>query len=232
MINLGWGDGSGAIAAGAVMLPLALLAGIWFLPDRGGKPAKAGKSGFSFPAKALVGLVVLAFLTNTIVFTVNDWSALFLSTFRGTSQGDAAIGVALFSAAMALSRFAGGVVVERLGARNVVVGGGVLAALGMAIVLSTEWLPLSISGFLLIGIGASNLAPLLMSQASRIPGVAPSMGVAATATGLTTGLLLGPPLIGFIAQGFTLPVALSTTILSGIIISVSALKRKWHTVSE
>ncbi|SDB47877.1 MFS transporter [Bauldia litoralis] len=232
MINHGWDDGSGVVAAGAILIPIALIAGRWLLADETAGPAGTKKGPrFTLPPPALLGLVLLAFLSNTIEFTVNDWSALFLTTEKGMSAGDAASGLGLFALAMAVSRFAGGKAVERLGARRVVVAGGLTAALGMVVVLSASWPLLSASGFLLIGIGAANLAPLFMSQASHMPGVEPAVGVAATATGLTAGFLLAPPIIGFIAQAFTLPLALGLTVVAGLFITAGALRRTWADVS-
>jgi hypothetical protein len=131
---------------------------------------------------------------------------------------------------MAASRFAGGPVVERLGTRNVIAGGGVLISLGMLLVLAAPWQQLSVLGFLVIGVGAANISPLLMSQGSRVPGVAPSIGVAAIASGLTSGILLGPPIIGFVAQALTLPVALALVGTFGAIIAASAMTRTWYAV--
>lgn len=234
VIARGWGDGSGAIAANAFLLPLVVGAGMGLLPDGRSRAGMGSASGvrFALPAGALLGLASLAFLANAIEFTVNDWSALFLTTEKGATPAEAARGLGLFALAMTVCRFAGGLVVARVGAKRVVAGGGALAAVGMMIVLASGNAVLSASGFLFIGIGASNLAPLLLSQASRIPGVAPGIGVAATATGMTAGFLLAPPMIGFVAQAFTLPVALGLTIVFGAIISVGALLRTWRGVAQ
>ncbi|MCB1502465.1 MAG: MFS transporter [Bauldia sp.] len=236
VIERGWGDGSGAIAANALLLPVVLAAGAGLLPDSGPEEEGRGKrkaagARFALPAGALLGLATLAFLANAIEFTVNDWSALFLTTEKGATAAEATRGLGLFALAMTVFRFAGGLVVSRIGAKRVVAGGGALAAIGMIIALASEDALLSTSGFLFIGIGASNLAPLLLSQASRIPGVAPGIGVAATATGMTAGFLLAPPIIGFVAQAFTLPVALGLSIVFGAIISAGALMRTWHGVA-
>ena len=48
---------------------------------------------------------------------------------------------------------------------------------------------------------------------------------------MTAGFLLAPPMIGFIAQAFTLPVALGLTIVFGAIISAGALLRTWYGVA-
>ena len=229
IINMGWGNGGGAIIAYGIMLPIAAFAGTGLIKEQCTPEAtKAAGRRFVLPAGALLVLAGLAFMANTIEFTVNDWSALYLTTDKGISAGDAAAGLALFSLAMTLSRFAGGAVVGWLGAKKVVVAGGAIAALGMLVVLLAESVILSTSGFLLVGIGASNLAPLLMSQASHIPGVAPSIGVAATSTGLTAGFLLSPPIIGFVAQATSLSIALCTTVIFGVLISVGAWRRSWQ----
>ena len=139
----------------------------------------------------------------------------------------AAAGFAMFSVAMAGFRFLGGPIVEKLGVRTLLSWGGALIALGMFIVILSPWSAGSVIGFFLVGMGAANNAPLLMSQAARLPGIPAGIGVAATATGLTAGFLLAPPVIGFVAQLTELAVALGIVGLLGIVIFVAAKLLVW-----
>jgi hypothetical protein len=63
-------------------------------------------------------------------------------------------------------------------------------------------------GFGCVGIGLANVVPVLFSAAGNTPGVSPGFGVAATATAGYCGFLIGPPLIGFVAQTTSLPIGL------------------------
>ena len=68
-------------------------------------------------------------------------------------------------------------------------------------------------GFTLVGLGFSCVVPVLFSAAARVPGVAPGTSIAAV-TGLSyTGFMLGPPLIGFIADEFDLGVGLGLVVV-------------------
>lgn len=222
----GWGDGRGMLVASAILAPTAVAIGTLFLDHAGA----AARRRYVLPGPALLPLVGLAVLCTTIEFSVNDWSTLFLTSGKGMSASEATLGFAMFSLAMATMRFAGSRAVKRVGEKAIVAGGGVLVTVGIAVALAAPPGIASAAGFLFVGIGAANLAPLLMSQASRMPGVEPSVGVAATGTGLTTGILLTPPLVGFVAQATSLYVALAMVGAFGLLIAVGAWNRDWRSV--
>ncbi|MEX1181511.1 MAG: hypothetical protein WEB63_11975 [Cucumibacter sp.] len=107
-----------------------------------------------------------------------------------------------------------------------------LIALGMAIVILAPTPLASASGFLVIAIGAANIAPVMISVASRIPGVAPSAGVVVVSSAMIVGFLLGPPVIGFISQAWGLSVGLGVVGCLGLLVAAGALLRSWHSMAE
>lgn len=231
ILAVGLANGTGAIGAALVLVVVAAVAGRWFLasPPPPPTPATAqpkAKSGFALPFAVIV-LSVLVFFSNMVEGSVNDWSALYLATVRGLGDATAASGFALFSLAMAVCRLAGGPVVTRLGEKNVVLGGGVLMAFGMAVVVLAPWDAVSPFGFALVAIGAANTIPVMISAASRTPGIAPSSGIAAAATGALLGFLIGPPIIGFVAHAFGLAFALGLLSGVGVIIAIGAALYRW-----
>jgi MFS family permease len=229
IIAIGRQDGRGAAAVAAVMLVIAVFAARYFLPTTpAAEPeATAGRKGFALPSAAVLGLAVLTFLSDTVEGAVNDWSGLYLSTVRGLNPAAAASGFASFSLAMAICRLAGGPVVARLGEKNIVLFGGALMAIGMAIVVLSPWAIISPFGFAFVAVGAANTIPVMMGAASRSPGTAPSTGVAATSTGGLLGFLIGPPIIGFIAHGAGLSVALGLLSLVGVVLVIGAALYQW-----
>ncbi len=64
-----------------------------------------------------------------------------------------------------------------------------------------------------VGLGLSNVVPVLFTAAGRTPGVAPGTGIAAVASCGYFGFLLGPPLIGFVAQASSLGWGLGVVVL-------------------
>jgi hypothetical protein len=73
-----------------------------------------------------------------------------------------------------------------------------------------------------MGLGLSNVVPIVFSFAGRVPGVPTGTAVAAVATTGYFGFLTGPPLIGFVAQATILPVGLALVVVFTLLIAVVA----------
>lgn len=89
-----------------------------------------------------------------------DWSAVFLKDIKDIDVEFTGAGYATFSIAMASMRLMGDRLVEKLNAKTMVIGGSLLAALGLIIAIYSIWMPFVLFGFLLLGIGSANLVPL------------------------------------------------------------------------
>lgn len=140
-----------------------------------------------------------------------DWSALFLKESRGVTAALAGVGYATFSIAMAAMRLLGDRIVERFSGKTVVVGGGLIAALGLFIAVATPWVPTTLFGFVLLGVGAANIVPVFFSEGGRLKGIPASVAIPAISTMGYAGQLAGPALLGFIAYHFSLTAALAFT---------------------
>lgn len=145
----------------------------------------------------LVGaLAFIAFLTEGALL---DWSALLLTSSFAVPAAQAGIGYALFSVAMTVGRLTGDFVVKRLGQRKTLLCGGLMVTAGFALLLlPAPWL--ASWGFLLIGLGAANLVPILFSTAGRQSVMPPVLAVASITTLGYAGILAGPAAIGYIAS--------------------------------
>ncbi|MEU1472559.1 MFS transporter [Streptomyces sp. NPDC005761] len=139
-----------------------------------------------------------------------DWGALHLEQDLHAHPGVAAAGYSLFALAMTAGRLSGTVLLERLGQTRTLVAGGGTAAAGMLLgsLAPTAWLALL--GFAVTGLGLANIFPVAVGRAGELAGPG---GVAAASTLGYGGMLLGPPSIGFLADWFSLPVALTTVAL-------------------
>jgi MFS family permease len=120
----------------------------------------------------------------------------------------AGAGYGIFSVAMAFMRFTGDGLVHRFGPDKIVFWGAGLAALGLLLAVLTPWQTTVLAGFLLIGIGAANVVPVLFSAAGKADKSSPELGLAAVTTMGYAGQLAGPALIGFVAHSTSLPIAL------------------------
>ncbi|MDP5309941.1 MFS transporter [Streptomyces poriferorum] len=139
-----------------------------------------------------------------------DWGALHLEQDLHAHPGVAAAGYSLFALAMTAGRLTGTALLERLGQTRTLVAGGGTAAAGMLVgsLAPTAWLALL--GFAITGLGLANIFPVAVGRAGELAGPG---GVAAASTLGYGGMLLGPPSIGFLADWFSLPVALTTVAL-------------------
>lgn len=205
------------IAAGVAAVVM-LLAVRGLVPDRGAPSSH--EAAFALPPRVLIPMGIVAFCALVCEGAIGDWSAIYLREGLNATAGRAATGYAVFALMMAGGRFTGDWLTMRLGSARLVRGSGVLVVAGilLALVSSTPWI--AIAGFAFVGAGVSCIFPLIMSAAARTPGVTPGMGIAAMATSGYTGFLVGPPLIGSVAEVLTLRGALVMLAFFGLMIVV------------
>jgi hypothetical protein len=94
---------------------------------------------------------------------------------------------------------------------------------GFTLVAGAPWPLASLCGFVLIGLGASNIVPVMFSAAGRLPNTSPTISIATVTTLGYAGLLSGPALIGFIAHASSLPWAMA--VVAGLLLVVAAFAR-------
>ena len=146
----------------------------------------------------LIGaLACIAFLTEGAVL---DWSALLLTGSFAVPAAQAGIAYALFSVAMTFGRLTGDFVVKHLGQQRTLLYGGLMVTAGFAMIVLVSTTRLAFCGFLLIGLGAANLVPILFSTAGRQTAMPPVLAIAAMTTLGYAGILAGPAAIGYIAS--------------------------------
>ncbi|MBB6418017.1 MFS transporter [Streptomyces sp. AK010] len=150
-----------------------------------------------------------------------DWGALHLEQDLHASAGAAAVGYSCFALAMTVGRLSGTTLLERLGRTRTVVAGGTTAAAGMLLGALAPSFWAALLGYAITGIGLANLFPVAVERAGALAG---PDGVAMASTLGYGGMLLGPPAIGFMADWFSLPSALtSVAVLAAVAAAVAAL---------
>ncbi|WNV74336.1 MFS transporter [Geodermatophilus sp. DSM 44513] len=149
------------------------------------------------PRTLLVGLSTLAFAFTE--GTANDWLAVALVDGHGVGEAAAAVGFAVFVAAMTAVRVVGGTLLDRFGRVVVLRTGGVTAVLGLLLFVTAPAVPLALVGAVLWGAGAALGFPVGMSAAADDPALAAAR-VSVVSSISYTAFLAGPPLIGFVAE--------------------------------
>lgn len=148
-----------------------------------------------------------------------DWSALHLTQDLHSGAALASAAYAVFAFAMGVGRLSGTALLERFGRTRVTVAGTATAALGMlaGALCPVTWLVLA--GFTVTGLGLANVFPVVVGRAGELRGPG---GVALASTLGYGGMLVGPPSIGFLAEGVGLPLALTTVALLAAVASAIA----------
>lgn len=162
---------------------------------------------FVLPHGIVLLLALLAAVTFLIEGAMLDWGALLVIGKGLVSETQGGIGYIVFSIAMTAGRLGGDAVVARIGDRTTLVGGSLLAVAGLAVLLLAPSAAVAIAGFLLIGLGASNLVPVLFRGAAMQTAMPTGLAVASITTAGYAGVLVGPAGIGFIAHAAGLPAA-------------------------
>jgi predicted MFS family arabinose efflux permease len=198
-----------AMAFSLVMFLLLLSQYRYLYPKSEEETSSNAKSSFSRPSGKVMFIALLCFVGFLSEGAVLDWSAVFLQSSYGYEVAMAGIGYAVFSVAMSVGRLFGDKVVEKMGSVAVVQLGGFMAALGYILTVTSTWGYLELVGFVLVGLGGANIVPILFSAAGRQPDTLPSVALTMVTTMGYAGILLGPAIVGFVAQQTSLTIALA-----------------------
>lgn len=162
---------------------------------------------FVLPKGIVIFIGLLCFLVFLGEGAILDWSALFLVNAHLVDPALAGFGYAIFAIAMTVGRLGGDWIVKTVGGSMAVVGGGLVAGSGFLLTVFSANQTLAFLGFLLVGIGMSNVVPVLFTAAGHQTRMPASLAVAAVATIGYAGVLVGPAGIGFVAEQWNLSIA-------------------------
>jgi predicted MFS family arabinose efflux permease len=209
-----------AVAAG--LAATAAWASRGLLATHGAGAAGEPVAHFAWPRGLLLVIGLLIFAGMTAEGVLYDWCVLYLKQDLGFSQAQAALGYAAFAGAMALSRFAGDALRMRFSERALLRTGAWLCAAAMSVVLLAAQAPVALLGLALAGAGLAPVAPILFNAATRVPGVSRAAAIASVTSVGYSGFLVGPPLVGSIATGYSLTLALGVVVVSAVVLALGA----------
>ena len=222
---LGMGFTPTLALAGALSVPVALVLGRDYLCDptasEGAEPATGG--GVRLPAAVyLIG--ALCFVAFLIEGSVADWSGLYLRDALGSRDSLAALGYPAFEVAMLAGRLVGDRASARFGARQLLVWSGIATAGAFVLVVLAEAPALALLGFAVVGAAVCVAVPLTFSLAGTVvPQRMSGAAIAQVGALGYTGLLLGPVLIGVVAEASDLRVGLTGVAVLALAMSAGAL---------
>ncbi|MGU3575005.1 MFS transporter [Brucellaceae bacterium C25G] len=163
---------------------------------------------FVMPKGVVLFIAVLCFIVFLGEGAILDWSALFLISVYDLDQSHAGLGYTIFALAMTCGRLIGDWIVKSLGGEKVILFGGLLSATGFFVAVFAPNSMIALSGFALVGLGTSNIIPVLFTAAGQQRTMPSSLAIAAVTTVGYAGILLGPVAIGVVGQLHSLSLAL------------------------
>jgi len=168
------------------------------------------------PDRTLLLLGLTAFCCMICEGTMFDWAGVYFHKVVKAPSQMTTLGYVAFMSTMAGGRFLGDRLAIRLGTKRLIQINGVLIALGLLIAVFFPYLVTATLGFLLVGMGVSTVVPLVYGAAGKSKTM--SAGVALTAVSSIgfLGFLLGPPMVGFIAQASSLRVSFAIVAVLGL----------------
>ena len=177
--------------------------------------------------KPLVLLGVVSFVVMGSEGAIVDWSGLFLKEVSLAPEAIWGAGFLGFQVFMTLGRFLGDSISSRIGSIKIVALGSLISVVGYLLVLTTN-MYLAIAGFALTGLGFSVIVPELFRIGGNVKGVESSQGVAFIAGTGYSGFLVGPVILGFIAEQFSLSLSFTTLMICSIAVlgATFLLKKK------
>ena len=171
------------------------------IPFQSEKKVKDSKAPFiSIPKGSLLAVAFITFFASLGEGAVADWSAIFLISVLSINDGSAALGYTAFSICMFAMRLMGDRVSFKFGPSKTARYSGLVALIGSIILLTFESLFPLLIGFSLIGLGIAVIIPLAFSRAGNDKNISQGVAIASIATLGYGGMLLGPLIVGFIAE--------------------------------
>lgn len=181
---------------------------------------KEGAS-FAIPKGGVLLFGVICFIVFLAEGTILDWSAVYLVDVIHVADSQGGLGFTCFAVAMSAGRLTGDAIIKHFGHLHVVIVGTLLAFLGFILIIMSTSLWIILFGYLLIGVGCSNIAPVMFSQIGKQKSMPQMVAVPAVTTMGYLGVLAGPALIGMIAHQSSLSYAFA--FVAGLMLFVLGL---------
>lgn len=181
---------------------------------------KETKKGLIKPDGVIIQLGIICFLVMATEGAMFDWSGVYFKEVVEAPEKWVPVGYTAFMITMASGRFIGDYVISKIGRKMTLQISGIMMSLGLFIsVLFPEMLICTLA-FMLVGFGVATVVPTVYSLASQHEKIPPGKAIALVSSISFFGFLIGPPLIGYIAEWSSLKYSYSLFGLFGIVLLI------------
>jgi MFS family permease len=174
------------------------------------------RSIFTLPPKSMLIFSLICFTSMACENTMYDWSGIYIRQVLHGSKAVATIAFVVYMVAMTSGRLMGDRMADRFGIQRVLAASGILISTGFATTVLSQYIPLTLVGYLLTGFGVSCVVPFVFSLAGKIPMSNPGAALASISSLGYLGFLLVPPMIGYVAQASSLRISFAIIAVMGL----------------
>jgi MFS family permease len=181
---------------------------------------------FSKPDSMLFQLGIIGFCSMASEGMMFDWSGVYFKDVVKAPASLVVLGYTSFMIMMATGRFLADWIITRIGRKKLLQISGLMVSSGLFLSVVFPYLVTCTISFMMVGLGVSSIVPTVYSIAGKHPRIPAGMALASVLSVSFLGFLMGPPLIGYIAQlaGLQYSFALIGVFGIGISLLVSRIK--------
>lgn len=189
-----------------------------YVVPRDPKPeaAPTEQKKFVKPDAFIVVLGLIAFACMICEGTMFDWTGIYFEKVVKAPKDLTRLGYIAYMSTMAGGRFISDAFVTRFGVKRILQFSGIVIVTGMLLAVLLPDIVFATAGFLLVGIGTSSVVPLVYSLAGKSKKIAPGIAMAMVSSIGFLGFLLGPPIIGFVAELSNLRISFALAAVLGL----------------
>ena len=181
---------------------------------RNDKPKAGNKLILGKPDPFVMYLGLIVFFAAVCEGGIYDWNGVYFKEVVKVELFTA--GYLSFMICMTISRFFSDLVIDQIGIEKTFIVSSILIILGMTITILFPFFWPALIGFCITGFGVSTLFPMTFTLSANSKKYAPGMVISIISTYSIVGMLIGPPLIGYIAFLFNLRSSFVIFIICGI----------------
>jgi MFS family permease len=133
-----------------------------------------------------------------------DWSGLYFKDVVNAPASLVILGYTTFMIMMASGRFMADFLISKIGRKRLLQFSGVMISGGLFTAVLFPYLVACTIAFMMVGLGVSGIVPTVYSTAGKHSKIPPGIALATVASVSFLGFLMGPPLIGYISEAFSL----------------------------
>ena len=190
---------------------------------------KTSYSFFKNPDTTLLWLGVICFCCMASEGIMFDWSGVYFKEIVKAPGALVVLGYTSFMISMASGRFLSDILVHKYGAKKVLIISGIVISAGLYLAVLLPYLIPCTIAFMLVGFGVSNVVPIIFNAAGNVKNVPTGIALTIVTSISFLGFLIGPPIIGFIAEMTSLQYSFAFIGIFGVFISILVSRLKVFT---